>query len=157
MNIAELVDGGNFEVIPGKHDKSKLVIHENVAYKVGKVTQKEGSKIYYLKCKFGSCPSRAQIRGGFLSLSPSFKAHTCSSEGASQSTWSALEAIAKMKVRAMKETSTPLVIFILYLALVRIFIKAHLCLNCNCSRQLFIERIRIIVSFSDNYKSTLIW
>lgn len=110
MNLVELVDGINFSVQPGKHEKSKLVIHGEYAFKVGKVLNRDGRKIYYLKCKFSNCPARAQIRNNFLYMSNvDFKPHECSREGASSVAWSALEAIARMKVRAMKESATLLV------------------------------------------------
>lgn len=110
MNIADLVDGINYTVIPGKHEKSKLVIHGEYAFKVGKVTNRNNRKKYYLRCKYSNCPSRAQIRDSFLYMSNfAFKPHECTREGASSIAWAALEAIARMKVRAMKETSTLLV------------------------------------------------
>ena len=105
---AELQDGVNYRIIPGKHLASKLVIHNNFGYSINKrAFDKESKKaIFYLKCKYKSCKARAFIRNNYCGFNEDNHPHTCQGEGASPARWYAQAALARMKERAIKETST---------------------------------------------------
>jgi len=106
--LASLQDGVNFRVIPGKHHGSKLVIHQQFGYSINKRVKDStsGDSIYYLKCKYTTCSARGFIRRNFFAYNPDQNPHTCEGEGASTARWFAAAALARMKERAMKETST---------------------------------------------------
>jgi len=107
--LADLVDGVNFHVIPGKHSKSKLVIKGDYAYTVDKkVASKDGGKsLYYMRCKYKQCKVRGVIKNNFLTLAENH-VHSCVADGAGvgRAKWMAQAALARMRERAAKETSS---------------------------------------------------
>lgn len=108
--LADLKDGVNFHVIPGKHSKSKLIIKDDFAYTVDKkvlLKEETGKYMFYIRCKFKDCKVRGTIKKDFLSLSDT-SVHTCQAGGSAvgKSKWLAQAALARMRHRACTEPSS---------------------------------------------------
>jgi len=104
-----LQEGFNYRLIQGQRANSKLIVFERYTYLLDKMETYDQVKAkFYLRCKYPSCPARAVIKEGTLSMKPDDRdLHTCAAtEGASQDKILYQEALTRMKKRAASEATT---------------------------------------------------
>jgi len=102
-------EGTNYRIIQGQKAKSRVVVSENFCYLIEK-NDKNNPKgsVVYLKCQVSSCPGRATIKNGLLTVSTNLKKqHDCNQNAPHKVHKIAVnEIIARMKARAATEGSS---------------------------------------------------
>jgi len=102
-------EGSNYRLMPGQKAKSRIVVSENFCYHIEKNDKKHPQgPVVYLKCQVSSCPGRATIKNGVLTVSPNLKKkHDCNQDSQQNiHKISVNEIMTKMKSRAASESSS---------------------------------------------------
>lgn len=96
-------NGVNYRVIPGLRQNSRIAVFDKYQYIKDTVL----NRVFYMKCKFASCPARATIKHGVLTKTKGKEVHSCpDDEGQNMEAILAAELLARMKKRAATEGST---------------------------------------------------